>query len=218
MAGVTNVAGQVQITADFVPIGDPEVSFRTLLRSPGIKTGSATLAGGGVVATGTALSGTASVVGISVLANNPPSFSIQFNTPIQFNLATTPSTQLVGDEVHLVALNATESIEGIGPADVTGEYLGWFGVRSIKDDVCCLGLVGNVNMDPTDAVTIGDVSVMIDHLFISETPLECLEEADVNLSGTTLYPPLDPDDISIGDVSILIDPLFITQPPVPVCP
>jgi hypothetical protein len=100
---------------------------------------------------------------------------------------------------------------------VRGAYLGWFGVRDIKDDACCLGLTGNANMDPTDAVTIGDISMLIDHLFISELPLPCLEEADVNLSGTDTNPPLDPDDITIGDVSVLIDHLFVNQPALPLC-
>ncbi len=218
MAGVTNVNGQIQITANFNPIGDPNVEFRAWVLAANLMTGLASVPGGGVIAQGTAVSGSASVVNVSQLANNPPSFSIRFDRPVQFTLATNPPVQLAGDEIHLVATNATSSIAGLGPADVTGEYIGWFGMCGIKTDACCLGFVGNANMDPTDAVTIGDISVLIDNLFISGVPLNCLEEADVNRSGTLLDPPLGPEDITIGDISILIDHLFVSQLAVSLCP
>jgi hypothetical protein len=72
---------------------------------------------------------------------------------------------------------------------------------------CCEGRVGDANKQGGDDPTISDVSILIDHLFISGTPLPCLEEADINQSGG-----LDPytEDITISDVSMLIDYLFIT--------
>jgi len=218
LAGVTNVNGQIQVTADFNPVGDPAVEFRAWVLGGNLMSGLATLTGGGVIAQGTAVSGDASVTSVAVLANNPPSFSIRFDRLVEFTLATDPVVQLTGDEIHLVAVNATDSIAGIGPADITGEFLGWFGVRSIKEGACCLGFVGNANMDPTDAVTISDISVMVDNRFISGTPLPCLEEADVNRSGTYDNPPLDPDDITISDISILIAHLFIGQQATAICP
>jgi hypothetical protein len=84
---------------------------------------------------------------------------------------------------------------------------------------CCAGRVGDVNGEGGDEPTVSDVAALIDHLFISQAPLDCLEEADVNLSGTLVNPPLDPSDISIGDISTLIDYLFIsTEPMLPGCP
>ena len=79
-------------------------------------------------------------------------------------------------------------------------------VRTIYSG-CCSGEVGDANMD--GEITIGDVAVMIDHLFISLEPLPCYEEADVNQSGGP-----DPvrSDITIADVAILVDYLFITGP------
>jgi hypothetical protein len=74
---------------------------------------------------------------------------------------------------------------------------------------CCIGKVGNVNLDPTEKVTISDISMLIDHLFISGVALPCHTEADVNQSGGTS--PAD-KDITISDISILIDYLFITGP------
>ncbi len=79
---------------------------------------------------------------------------------------------------------------------------------------CCIGIVGNANLDPGEQVTIGDISVMIDAKFISGTCvgiLECFTEADVNLSGMATP---DCDDITIGDISTLIDHLFISGPTV----
>ncbi len=218
MAGVTNVGGLVQITANFNPIGEPDVEIRVFNRAIGLPTGSATTTGGGVIATGTAIAGDAQITHVAIMANNPPTFSFRFDRAIQFNLATVPSVQLIGDEIHLVAANATGSIAGLGPVDITAGYVGWFGLGGIKEGACCLGFVGNANLDVTDAVTIGDISVMIDNLFLTGRPLACLEEADVNLSGVLIDPPLDPLDITIGDISILIDHLFIDRPVLPVCP
>ena len=77
--------------------------------------------------------------------------------------------------------------------------------------LCCSERVGDANGFGGDEPTIGDVSTMIDALFIGGDPvvIACLAEADVNQSGG-LYP--TPNDITIGDISTLIDYLFITGP------
>jgi len=74
---------------------------------------------------------------------------------------------------------------------------------------CCIGRVGDANNSGEDEPTIGDVSVIIDLLFISGTPLECWAEGDINQTGG-----VEPEreDITIGDVSVLIDYLYITGP------
>jgi hypothetical protein len=76
---------------------------------------------------------------------------------------------------------------------------------------CCVGMVGDANGDGADKPTIGDVSVIIDALFISGSPavITCLAEADVNSSATaeTQF-----SDITVGDISVLIDYLFISGP------
>jgi len=78
-------------------------------------------------------------------------------------------------------------------------------------DGCCQWRVGDANGIGGDEPTIGDVSTIIDALFISGDRgiLPCLGEADINQSGG-VYP--SPDQITIGDVSVLIDYLFITGP------
>jgi hypothetical protein len=79
---------------------------------------------------------------------------------------------------------------------------------------CCIGKVGNVNLDPNELVTIGDISLAIDHLFITNPDLVCLTEADVNQSGGTNPVGGPTGDITIGDISLLIDHLFIAGPDV----
>ncbi len=82
--------------------------------------------------------------------------------------------------------------------------------NSIGDvcETCCRERVGDANYSGEDEPTIGDVTVMIDALFIGGDwgVIPCLPEADINKSGG-----LDPAqaDITIGDVAYLIDYLFI---------
>jgi len=83
---------------------------------------------------------------------------------------------------------------------------------------CCEGRVGDANGLSGDEPTIGDVSLIIDALFITATeaplttPPACMAEADINLSSQNPpahWPPVY-DDITVGDISALIDYLFIT--------
>ncbi len=86
----------------------------------------------------------------------------------------------------------------------------------VHPSTCCIGRVGDANGEGGDEPTIGDISVLIDMLFLTGVPITCLAEGDINQSGG-----LDPtvDDISIGDISTLIDYLFITGPSMglPIC-
>ncbi|MEW5795169.1 MAG: trypsin-like peptidase domain-containing protein [Candidatus Zixiibacteriota bacterium] len=75
------------------------------------------------------------------------------------------------------------------------------------DASCCVGMVGDANNSGGDAPTIGDVTAMIDYLFLGGAPLACLQEGDINQSGGR-YPVFE--DLSIGDITTLIDHLFIS--------
>lgn len=79
---------------------------------------------------------------------------------------------------------------------------------------CCQGRVGDANGIGGDEPTIGDISVIIDMLFISGSPgaVSCMAEADVNKSSPNHPDGVVKDDVTIGDISILIDYLFITGP------
>ncbi len=79
---------------------------------------------------------------------------------------------------------------------------------------CCCGATGNVDCDTLDMVDVTDVSVLIDHLFLTLTPLCCVAEADMDLSGGCNPAPYD---IDITDLSVLTDHLFGSLAPLPDC-
>jgi hypothetical protein len=54
---------------------------------------------------------------------------------------------------------------------------------------------------------MGDLTIMIDHLFISFEPLCCLGEGDLDATGSA----------EMGDLTRLIDHLFISFEPLPAC-
>lgn len=76
----------------------------------------------------------------------------------------------------------------------------------------CVGVNrGNVDMDPTENVDIVDVSVLVDHLFLSGAAPIAVGEADV-------APQPHPDGaLDITDLQTLIDHLFISLQPLPTC-
>jgi uncharacterized protein (TIGR02145 family) len=76
---------------------------------------------------------------------------------------------------------------------------------------CCTSVgMGNVDGSSDGLVTMGDLTVLIDHLFISLTPLACPEAGNVDQSTDGL--------ITMGDLTVMIDHLFITLAPLPECP
>ncbi|UCC45254.1 MAG: right-handed parallel beta-helix repeat-containing protein [Candidatus Zixiibacteriota bacterium] len=88
-----------------------------------------------------------------------------------------------------------------GQEDSNGDGLG--------DACCCFGISGNVDCDPGSVVDIGDLTRLIDYLFISFDPICCPEEA--NIDGDTA------GMVDIGDLTALIDYLFISFTPPAVC-
>ncbi len=99
---------------------------------------------------------------------------------------------------------------GAGTTTLYGLNHGYW--QKIKtSSTCCTGpSVGNVDGSSDNLVTMGDLTVLIDHLFISLTPLTCVEEGNVDLSADGL--------VTMGDLTILIDHLFISLSPLPPCP
>lgn len=77
--------------------------------------------------------------------------------------------------------------------------------------LCCMGpTTGNVDCDPLESIDIADLTVLVDHLFISFAPLCCKDEG--NIDGI-----VGPCSIDIADLTLLVDHLFITFTPLPVC-
>jgi hypothetical protein len=76
---------------------------------------------------------------------------------------------------------------------------------------CCVcPTVGNVDESADCLVTMSDLTVLIDNLFITLTPLVCPEAGNVDQSPDGL--------ITMSDLTVLIDNLFITLAPLPPCP
>jgi predicted CxxxxCH...CXXCH cytochrome family protein len=74
---------------------------------------------------------------------------------------------------------------------------------------CCIGLTGNVDSDPGNIIDLGDLTALIDYLFITFTVPACITEA--NIDG-------DPGGIvDLGDLTALIDFLFISFAPPAEC-
>ncbi|MBU0983863.1 MAG: hypothetical protein KKA42_08335 [candidate division Zixibacteria bacterium] len=79
-----------------------------------------------------------------------------------------------------------------GQEDTDGDGVG--------DACCCVGLTGNVDGDSEDVIDIGDLTALIEFLFITFVSPGCPHEA--NVDGVA--------DVDIGDLTALIDYLFIT--------
>jgi hypothetical protein len=93
-------------------------------------------------------------------------------------------------------------------------YFNRIEIESDPTGPCCEGQVGDVNGAGGDEPTIGDITLLVDHLFVDNPPLPCYAEADCNGSGGP-----DPSavDITIGDISALIDYLFMEGATLPAC-
>jgi len=82
---------------------------------------------------------------------------------------------------------------------------------SVSAGACCVDPTrGNLDGSPDGLVGMGDLTVLIDHLFITLTPLLCPEAGNLDLSLDNL--------VGMGDLTVMIDHLFITLNPLPACP
>ncbi|MBD3258167.1 HYR domain-containing protein [candidate division GN15 bacterium] len=88
-------------------------------------------------------------------------------------------------------------------ADADGDGIG--------DACCCWSeTVGNLDNSPDGKVSLNDLTVLIDHLFVSLDPVGCVAAANMDLS---------PDqNVSLGDLTVMIDHLFTSLAPLPACP
>jgi hypothetical protein len=78
----------------------------------------------------------------------------------------------------------------------------------IGNACCCLDATGNVNGDDADNVDIGDLSQLVNYLFVSFEVLGCPMEANVDGSG----------EVDISDLSFMVNHLFVTFEPLADCP
>jgi len=74
---------------------------------------------------------------------------------------------------------------------------------------CCVGQTGNVDDDAEGNVNLTDLTLLVNHLFVTFEPLPCPESA--NTSG-------DPEGlITLTDLTALVNHLFVTFEPVAAC-
>ena len=108
-----------------------------------------------------------------------------------------------------LSLTSTLGQTAAGTGSTTGQrcYHGF--LQNFVSD-CCIGLTGNVDNDPTDFTDIGDLTALVDYLFITSTVPVCMAEANVDGSVNGF--------VDIGDLTALVDYLFITATPLASCP
>ncbi len=106
-----------------------------------------------------------------------------------------PQWQCPGGECDSMA------IEMVEVAVLDEDEIGLFDGSITVESWVCGDITGEGN------VSIGDVSLMIDHLFINQPPLDNCEAGNVNCSTEV------PCALTIGDLSVLIDHLFINMWP-----
>ncbi len=72
---------------------------------------------------------------------------------------------------------------------------------------CCVGMRGNIDYDPGDALDISDLVYLVDYMFTGGPEPPCFEEADVNCDGA----------LDITDLVYLVDYMFTGGPPPAPC-
>jgi hypothetical protein len=88
----------------------------------------------------------------------------------------------------------------------------YISVVCVPDDCCGLftgGYTGNTNFDSDGLITLGDITMLVNHVFISKQPLYC--HAAGNANG-------DPEgNVTLSDITRLVDRVFISKGPTAMC-
>jgi hypothetical protein len=70
------------------------------------------------------------------------------------------------------------------------------------------GTTGNCNCSADGAINLADITRLIDFVYISQSPLCCQENGDINGDGTSA---------NLADITRLIDHVYISQSPTAAC-
>jgi len=124
---------------------------------------------------------------------------------------------IVDDKLYFYFENPSIDSDGDGIIDLTDNCRNVYNPdqadtdsNGVGDACCCVDLSGNTDCDPGEIVDIGDLTLLIDYLFISFDPICCPAEANIDGDQESI--------IDIGDLTRLIDYLFITYTPPAECP
>lgn len=91
--------------------------------------------------------------------------------------------------------------------DYTGETFQSFGDGFVLARDCCVGMRGNIDGSLNDTPDIGDLTLLVDYLFITFETTSCHNEA--SLDGVP--------GIDIADLTLLVEHLYITFADLPSC-
>lgn len=145
-------------------------------------------------------------------------YDIRYSTSVITTLNWRYATQVAGESLPRAAGSAeTFTISGEAFNRITyfavraaDEAWNWSPLSNEVSVECCQGRVGNANGEGVypNEVTVGDLMVMIDAMFISEdcSRLACVAEADLNQDGGAN--PTCRGNVTVGDIGLMIDFLF----------
>ena len=83
------------------------------------------------------------------------------------------------------------------------------GEITVGSGSCCVGFTGNVNNDPQGDVNLTDLTVLVNHLFVTFEPLACPAAANANGDAAC--------DLTLSDLTRLVNNLFVTFDPTAAC-
>jgi len=116
--------------------------------------------------------------------------------------------QLTEDNINFITFDGYNAYEPWFYSEPV-DYQPKLAFGSITYSGCCVGMTGDANCSGDPEPDIADITRLIDFLYLSHTPLCCLEEADANGSGGI------PD---ISDITTLIDYLYLGTAALAPCP
>jgi len=146
--------------------------------------------------------------GAAALAPSLDSTDVHIVTTYKYNY------NLAGNDTVTVYTALTTELDGTS-ADLKANFTAacnWYN-NNLRPGCtvcsCCIGSTGNADGSLDDVVDIGDLTALIDNLFITLAPLLCTAEGDI----------ASPPDavVDIGDLTALIDHLFINLTPTAPC-
>jgi hypothetical protein len=106
------------------------------------------------------------------------------------------------------ALAYGTGVSSISPLLAANDGCG-FNIGNVSEACsCCRGIAGNVDFDPDERIDIGDLTMLIQYLYVpAHDPPQCLAEA--NVDGD------EQNAVDIGDLTALIAYLYIPPNPEP---
>jgi hypothetical protein len=104
-------------------------------------------------------------------------------------------------------------IDGDRRLDLVTANSGSSDISILLNQGCCglftAGFTGNTNCSNDGKLTLSDVTTLIDHVYISKTPLCCARDGNTNGSSD--------GKITLSDVTRLIDNIYISKQPTELC-